>query len=246
MLAHAVMTDSRMWDAQVPALLDLGLRVLRYDCRGHGESTAPASPYSIRALAADAVGLLDRLGIQQCHFVGLSLGGIVGFDLATNHSKRLRSLVIADARADASPEFAAPWDDRIKTARARGMQALVEPTMDRWFGTAFRSVPASEDIRRMIRSTQVTGFVGAAKALQDFDYRSGLSALAVPTTLLVGERDGVLPDVMRHLADTIHCALEVVPSAGHLPNIEEAAVFNAALGRHFARLDRMKRFDVLK
>lgn len=240
-LAHSIMTNANMWAPQVGHLTDLGYRVLRPESRGHGGSGNGPSPLTIDRLAADVVQVLDRLDIARAHFVGLSLGGIVGFALGQQHSARLASLVICDARADSPPAFAQPWDERIVQARAQGMGSLAQPTLARWFGERFAALDRSTQaqLREDITATSVEGFVACARALQDFDYTAGLASMPTQTTLIVGDKDGVLPDVMADLARRMpQCHLEVVPGAGHLPNLDQPALFNAALLRALERVTR--------
>lgn len=231
--SHSIMTDASMWRPQID-VLNSRFRIVSYDSRGHGKSTPGASPYSTGVLASDVIGVLDALGIQQAHFVGLSLGGIVGFDLGVNHGHRLHSLVICDARADSPEAFARPWDERIETALRDGMEPLVAPTVARWFGAEFLQSSQAEDVRNMIRATSTAGFVATARALQQYDYLSAVARIAVPTSFVVGANDGVLPDVMESFADQVRVGrYVVVPAAGHLPNLENPDPFNAALGAHF-------------
>ena len=235
-LGHSIMTDMGMWAPQRTTLLDLGLRVISYDSLGHGLSPALPPPYVIAQLSGSVISILDALSIERAHYIGLSLGGIVAWDLAANHGKRLASMVVADAPAHASPDFAAVWDARIQTAREDGMGALVASTMSRWFGPEFLAAkePIADSVREMIRNTSVDGFVGAARALQAFDYRSHLAEIRMPTTIIVGENDGVLAPVMKEIADEIAGSDYVlVPSARHLPNMEFPELFNKALRHHF-------------
>lgn len=235
-LGHSIMTDMGMWAPQRATLLDLGLRVIRYDCLGHGLSPALPPPYTITQLSGGVISILDALNIERAHYMGLSLGGIVAWDLAANHGKRLASLVVADAPVYATTDFATVWDARIQTAMDEGMGALVAPTMSRWFGPEFLAAkePIADSVREMIRNTSVDGFSGAARALQVFDYRSHLAKITLPTTIIVGEHDGVLPLAMNEIADQIAGSDYVcVPSARHLPNVEFPDLFNEALRRHF-------------
>jgi 3-oxoadipate enol-lactonase len=237
-LAHSIMSSAGMWAPQLGRLTNLGYRVLRLDSRGHGGSSNEQSALTIDRLATDVVQVLDRLDIARAHFVGLSLGGMVGFALGLQHAARLASLVICDARADSPPAFAQPWDERIAQAGEQGMASLVQPTLERWFGDRLGALDRSmqAQLRDDISSTSVEGFVATARALQDFDYTSGLGSMPPHSTLIVGEKDGVLPEVMADLSRRIpQCRLEVIPRAGHLPNVEQPAVFNAALQRALER-----------
>jgi 3-oxoadipate enol-lactonase len=238
MLAHSILSNANMWAPQVGYLKNLGLRVLRPESRGHGGSANEQSAFTVDRLAADVVQVLDRLDVARVHFVGLSLGGMVGFALGQQHASRLASLVICDARADSPPAFAQPWNERIVQAREQGMASLVQPTLERWFGQRLAALDRSTQaqVREAISSTSVEGFAATARALQDFDYTAGLGSMPHRTTLIVGDKDGVLPEVMTGLARRMpQCQLEVVPSCGHLPNLEQPAVFNAALKRALER-----------
>ena len=233
-LAHSIMSNATMWAPQVGYLTNLGYRVLRPESRGHGGSTNEPSALTVDGLAADVVQVLDRLDVARAHFVGLSLGGMVGFALGQQHASRLASLVICDARADSPPAFAQPWNERIVQAREQGMASLAEPTLERWFGGRLAILDRSTQaqLRAAISSTSVEGFVATARALQDFDYTAGLGSMPPRATLIVGGNDGVLPQVMTDLARRMpQCQLEVLPGCGHLPNNEQPALFNAALKR---------------
>ncbi len=239
MLAHSIMTNAQMWAPQVGYLRKLGYRVLRPDSRGHGGSGNGQGALTMDRLASDIVQVLDQLAIQRASFVGLSLGGMVGFALGQQHAARIASLVICDARADSPPAFAQPWADRIAQAHAQGMASLIQPTLERWFGDRLRALDSSTQaqLRNSMETTSLEGFVNAARALQAFDYTPRLDSMPLHTTLIVGDKDGVLPEAMTDLARRIpHCHLEVIPSAGHLPNLEQPSLFNAVLGRALERI----------
>ncbi len=239
LMAHSILSSSLMWEAQAERLADEGMRVVCMDTRGHGLSKASTPPYRMDDLVADSVAVLDELGVDRAHYVGLSLGGMSGFGLGIEHGERLLSLLLCDARADAPPDFAAPWDARIDAARAGGCAALAAATVERWFGRAFIDAnPAvAERFRGMIAQTSVDGFEGCARAIQGLDYVDRVGRIEVPTTLLVGSRDGGLPQAMEQLSARIPGArLQVIADAGHLPNIDQQARFDAALLDHFARV----------
>ncbi|CAM3479144.1 alpha/beta fold hydrolase [Paracidovorax anthurii] len=236
--AHSILSSSAMWTAQADLLAARGWRVVCADTRGHGASRCTGGHARMDTLVADTVAVLDALDISRVHYVGLSLGGMSGFGLALQHPDRLASLCLCDARADAPPEVAAPWDARIATARAEGCAALAMPTLERWFGTAFLQAhpDTAARLRAVAADTTVDGFVACARAIQSLDYLAGVDGIALPTTLVVGEKDGVLPAAMAELAARIRgAALEVIPGAGHLPNIDRREAFDTVLLHHLAR-----------
>lgn len=239
-MTHSILSSAAMWDEQAALLADRGWYVVRVDTTGHGDSPAPTTDaVTMDSLAADTVAVLDALGINQAHYVGLSLGGMSGFGLGIRHGARFLSLVLCDARADAPPAVAAPWDERIAMAEQHGTCApLAAPTIERWFGREFVAAnPAiAERFQGIAAATSVKGFVGCARAIQGLDYLAGVSGIETPVSMIVGSNDGVLPDAMRalqlHIPDS---TLEMIPNAGHLPNVDQPVAFNAALLRHFER-----------
>jgi 3-oxoadipate enol-lactonase len=238
---HAILTSSAMWRGQLALLAQEGWQVITVDARGHGASDPLAPPYSFSELVADNIAVLDALGIERAHFVGLSLGGMTGLGLGIAHPDRLLSLCLCDIRADAPPAFAAPWDERIAVAERQGIAALAGPTLERWFGKAF--LDAHPDTARwlaqMIGATSVPGFVGCARALQGLDYLRAVVQITTPTTLIVGADDSVLPEAMRDIQSRIDgSVLEIIPAAGHLPNVHQQGAFDAALLRHLRRVAR--------
>ena len=236
LMAHSVLSSGMMWEAQATLLAAKGWRVIRADTRGHGESAAPAAPYAMHDLVADSIAVLDALKIARAHYVGLSLGGMSGLGLGIHHPKRLLSLCICDARADMPPAFAAPWDERIAIAQKQGCAALADATIERWFGKAFLDANPviAQKFRAAASATSVEGFIGCARAIQGLAYLGAVSRITTPTTLIVGANDGPLPQAMQALQGLIKGAvIEVVPQAGHLPNIDQPTAFNAALMRHF-------------
>lgn len=236
-MSHSIATDLHVWDAQVEALRDQ-FRILRFDTRGHGASDASPAPYDFNMLEQDVVKLLDHYGIDKAHFMGVSLGGMIGFGLAINHPERLASLIAVSSRADAPEAFRAPWDERIAAVKKDGMEALVKPTVERWFSPEY--LASHGEIRRfietMIRDTAVEGFAGIGRALQKLDYLPGLANISVPTLLIAGSRDAPIPDAMRNIHEAIRQSkFEIVADAGHLPNVEKSSGFNAIVAKFLAQ-----------
>jgi len=231
-MSHSLATDRGMWDPTVPALTSR-FRVLRYETRGHGETEAPRGAYTLEQLADDARALLHALGIQRTHWVGLSMGGMIGQVLALKAPDVLLSLSLCDTSsripADAKPQ----WEDRIRTAEAKGMEPLVEPTLARWFTAPFRErrKDVVDRVATMIRTTPVAGYVGCCHAISALNLTDRLSAIKLPTIVIVGEDDPGTPvAASRLIAENIKGArLEIISSAAHLSNIEQPEAFNRAL-----------------
>ena len=239
LMTHSILTSSMMWGEQATLLARNGFRAVRADTRGHGGSEAPPPPYAMDDLVADSVAVLDALGVERAHYVGLSLGAIAGFGLGARFGSRIASLCLCDGRADAPAVVAAPWDERIATAQREGCKGLAQSTTERWFGKPFLDAhpEVARRFRDVIGATSVSGFVGCARAIQKADYLAEVARIRAPATFIVGANDGVLPQAMRELQSRMPQALlEIVPDAGHLPNIDQPAAFNAALLGHFQRV----------
>lgn len=232
MLSHSLAAGMSMWDAQLAALQHR-FRVLRYDTRGHGGSEVPPSPYRLEELVADAVGLLDALGIANVHFVGLSMGGMIGQGLALGHPERLLSLSLCSTSALIPDLAQAAIQERIDTARAGGMQALVDGTLARWFSPAFLNAGGRdvERIRRQILATPTAGYIGCTEAIRRLNYLDRLDRVRLPTLIMVGEEDPGTPvAASRAIHERIPGSrLVIIPTALHLTNIERTELFNRTL-----------------
>ena len=232
MLSHGLATDMSMWDELAEALSDR-YRVLRYDARGHGESAAPAGDYTLDMLVADAAGILDALGVERCHVAGLSMGGMIAIGMLINHPKRMKSAVIADSRHTTTPEFTEAWLQRADAVRKQGIEAIVESTVSRWSsaGLAERNPAAIARMDSMIRKTSANGHCGCAAALARLDYGSRLNEINAPALVICGSEDhGAPPANSRQMQAMIKDArfLEI-KQAGHISNIEQPIIFNAAV-----------------
>lgn len=231
-LSHALATHLGMWEPQ-RAALEARYRVLRYDTRGHGGSEVPAGPYSFPRLVADVRALLDAVGIERTHFVGISMGGMIGQWIALTHPERLRSLTLCDTSPRTPPEAAAIWDERVAVAAREGMVAHVEPSIGRWFTPSFveEHPEVVDPVRAMVGGTDPRGFIACAAALREHDVLDRLTEIEVPTLVIVGEDD---PGTPVAAAEAIHeriagSELVVLKSASHLSNLEQAGAFNSEL-----------------
>jgi 3-oxoadipate enol-lactonase len=236
MMSHSLMANRTMWDPQMPALS--AYRVLRYDTRGHGGSTAPEGAYTLELLAEDAVALMRALGIAKVHWVGLSMGGMIGQTIAIHHPEVLLSLTLADTSSGYPPEMKAMWPDRIANAHRTGIPAMAEGTLDRWFSPAFakRDPATIGKVKDMICATPLTGYVGCCHAISGLDATGRLGTVTAPTLIVVGEDDPGTPVAMSQiLHDRIAGSeLVILPGARHLANMEDPAGFDAALTRFLA------------
>lgn len=227
LFSNSLASTLNMWDPQMPAF-EAHYKVIRYDSRGHGKSSAPDGPYSIEMLVDDAIALLDHLGIAKTDFCGLSKGGMVGQRLATLHPERVDRLVLCDTGCYMGPPEM--WEGRIATAGDQGMGAVVDATIQRWFTPAFqKSDPdAVAKVHQMIVNTPVAGFIGCCRAIQAMDQRDTIQAITAPTLVVVGADDpGTTPDAAREIHKRIAgSALEILPDAAHLSNIEQQALFD--------------------
>src|SRR5205823_453155 len=139
---------------------------------------APAGRYSFDLLIADALALMDVLGIAKAHFAGLSMGGAAALGLAQRHPDRVERAIVADSGCASTPQSAQQWEERIAVAQKGGMEPLVEPTVTRWFppDVVAKNPSYLDQVRAMIRATPVNGFIGCAAALADHDFRSDVAA----------------------------------------------------------------------
>jgi len=231
-LSHSLGADFGMWEPQL-ALLNQHFTVLRYDTRGHGQTQATDGPYTLEQLADDAYRLLEHLGVTRTHWVGLSLGGMIGQVFAIRYPNLIDHAVIANSTGKVAPNAAVMWGDRIMIARTQGMAALVQPTLSRWFTEPFREkhTELMAHIGQMIESTQVQGYAGCCAAISKIDTHEELKKLNVPALVIVGDQDLALPPAM---SEQIHehwpkSKYVVLKDAAHLSNLEQASTFNDAI-----------------
>lgn len=236
MLSHGLATDLSMWNELTEALKGR-YRVLRYEARGHGASAAPAGDYVLDQLVDDAAGILDALDIKQTLFAGLSMGGMVGLGLMIRHPHKIKGAVIADSRHTTTPDFTKAWLDRIVAVRKDGIEAVVASTVSRWSseGLNQRNPAVVARMEAMVRGTSVNGYCGCAAALARLNYGPRLNEINVPVLVMCGDEDhGAPPENSRQMAAMIKGARFVeVKQAGHIANIEQPKLFNAAVGDFF-------------
>ncbi len=228
LFANSLGTDLRVWDAVV-ARLPEGLRLIRYDKRGHGLSSCPPAPYGMGALVTDAERLLEHLGVRDAVVVGLSIGGMIAQGLAVKRLDLVRGMVLSNTAAKiGTPEM---WEERIAAVRAGGIAALSDGILERWFAAPFRGSDAFPAWRAMLERQPVEGYAGCCAAISGSDFMTTTAGLRLPTLAIAGSEDGSTPpDLVRETAALVPGSrFELIRGAGHLPCVEAPEAYAGVL-----------------
>ena len=225
--ANSLGTDLRLWDAVVP-LLPPGLRLIRFDKRGHGLSDLGGAA-TLDDLADDAIVLIEATTTGPVVFVGLSIGGLIAQSVAARRPDLLRALVLSNTAAKLGT--ADSWQARIDAISADGLPSIADAVMERWFAPAFRARAEMAIWRNMLCRTPKAGYIAACQVLGMADQTEATARLALPTLVIAGEADGASPpDVVQATAALIQGArFHLIPSVGHLPCVEAPEAFAAIL-----------------
>jgi 3-oxoadipate enol-lactonase len=232
-LSNSLGSTHAMWDAQAEALAE-HFRVVRYDTRGHGESPVPVGPYDIDDLADDVVALLDTLGVERAHFVGLSLGGMTGMRLAARNPERVDRLVVLCTGARLDPSSG--WRDRAATVRENGSSAVAEAVVARWFTQPY--LDANPDTKAaceaMVAGTPAEGYAACCEVIAAMDLHPDLPTISAPTLAIAGADDPATPPpFLQAIAENVQDGrLVVVPDSAHLANAEQPAIITPAIIAH--------------
>ncbi len=225
MLSNSLGTDLHMWDDQMADWTKY-FRVVRYDRRGHGKSDVPKGPYSMERFGRDVLSIVDALKIDKINWCGLSMGGMVGQWLGANAPKRIDKLILSNTNYNYADK--APWNDRIKFVREKGLAALVDPNMERWFTKSFRErAPQSiEHMKSMFLTTKPEGYVACCEAIRDMDFTASNPTITVPTLVIVGTQDPATPPAAGEaIAKQIKGAKIAALDAAHIANIEQPKLY---------------------
>jgi 3-oxoadipate enol-lactonase len=234
MFSNSLGADLTMWDAQAAEMAKT-FRVLRYDKRGHGQSSAPPGRYSIETLGRDALALLDFLHFDKVDFCGLSIGGQTGMWLAANAPQRLKNLILSNTAAKIGTQDG--WNQRIESVRKQGMKVVAPVVIEKWFTPAFRrKQPDSVSrIQRVLETVDREGYVGCCAAVRDFDGRERLSTIRTPTLVITGTHDpSTTAAEGRWVADQIPGSRYLELDAAHLSNVEARDNFTAEISKFLA------------
>ncbi|MBO9396710.1 3-oxoadipate enol-lactonase [Shimia sp. R9_2] len=210
----------QLWD---PVLqhLSSGLRILRADMRGHGQTDVPPAPYAMGQLVKDTEALLDHLNVKDALVVGLSIGGMIAQGLAVKRLDLVRAMVISNTAAKiGSPKM---WDERIEAVQTKGLPAIAPEIMTRWFGRDFQARPEMAHWQAMLAAAPAEGYIGCCAAIKGTDFYTPTSGLRLPTLGIAGPEDKTTPpDLVRETVELIPGArMELLRRAGHLPCVEK-------------------------
>jgi 3-oxoadipate enol-lactonase len=230
-ITHSLSSDGGSWAEQVPPLLQAGFRVLRLDMRGHGGSDPVAGDYTMKSLANDVAMVLEALAIARVHYIGLSIGGMIGQAFAIEHGTKLISAMWCDTLPASPAGAAAMWAERMDTVRrANSLEPLADGTLERWFTDGFKPKNPGrwKQIRDTVAGTTPAGFLGCSAAIMNFDFTGQLSSLRIPTLVVCGADDpGTPASENRRLAGLVPDGrYEEIPDARHFPNVEHPEAFN--------------------
>lgn len=218
--SNSLGTDLRLWDSVIP-LLPKGLRIVRYDKRGHGSSSVHDAPYSMGSLVRDAELLLDFLKIRDCVFAGLSIGGMIAQGLAVKRHDLVRAMVLSNTAVKIGT--VGMWQDRISMVRAGGIEALADAVMERWFSQSFLKSGRHAFWRNMLVEQSAQGYIGCCAAISGTDFLAATSGLRLPVLGIAGSEDGSTPpDMVRETSDLVPGSqFALIRDAGHLPCVEK-------------------------
>jgi len=239
MMAHAMGTSHRLWDWQVPALADR-YRLLRYDWRGHGDTSAPEGPYNLTQFVDDAVGLMDVLSLQRVNWIGISTGGMIGQGIAIHHPHRLQSLSLCNTTSASNTWYREWVAERQAVVREQGMEPVWDMTKRLWFTDEFVDAANADyhAVREVFNRTPVSGYLGGTSAVADLAYRDDLHRIQIPTQIIAAGDDPATPVAQ---SQAIHeriknSSLNIIDGQRHFSNVEVPETFNKILRQGVDRI----------
>lgn len=218
--SNSLGTNLHLWDDIIP-YLNPKFRLVRYDKRGHGNSSSPKPPYHMDCLVSDVEFLIDYLNIEECVVVGLSIGGMIAQGLAARRPNLIKALVLSNTASKIGTKDL--WKDRINAVKANGLSTMVTPVMERWFSKSFFKSHKIDRWRNMFLDTPPNGYIGCCTAISTTDFYEQTSTLMMPTLVIAGSEDGSTPpDLVKETQNLIkESEFYLIKGAGHLPCAEK-------------------------
>lgn len=225
MISNSLGTNLHMWDDQV-ASWTRHFRLVRYDRRGHGQSSVPKGPYTMERLGRDVLAVIDALDVAKINWCGLSMGGMVGQWLGAHAPGRIDKLVLSNT-SSFFPDKSI-WEGRLKTVRDKGLAAIVDANMERWFTKDFRerNPQAIAKMREMFLATKADGYIGCGEAIRDMDHRPLLAKIGAPTLVIAGKHDPATTlEANEFICEHIPNADIAVLDTAHIANVEQPTLY---------------------
>jgi 3-oxoadipate enol-lactonase len=236
LFAHGLLWSEKIFENQIEAFQDR-YRCISFDFRGQGQSAVTGSGYDLETLSADTTSLIEALGAAPCHFVGVSMGGMVGLRIAARRPELIKSLALLATSADAEPE---ENKKRYRTltfiARMFGLRIVANKIMPVMFGTSFLNDPHRAGLKRQWRQNLIANRrIGIARAVIGVIEREPIydqiNKISAPTLIARGDEDAA---ISMEQANRVHSRiagskLAIIPRAGHTPTVEEPAMVNGLL-----------------
>ncbi|MDB5414619.1 MAG: 3-oxoadipate enol-lactonase [Rubritepida sp.] len=238
-LLHPVGLDGSFWGG-LPATLAAHRRVLSLDLAGHGASPAVQQPRPIEDYADDVAAAIRKADAGPAEVVGLSFGGMVAQMVAIRHPDLVSALVPCGCGGTFAEEIRPMLRERGLMAERDGMQAIVEPTLARWFTPDFLPNAAVERVRNRLLADDAAGWSAGWHAIAGLDATPHLGAIKVPTLVIAGDQDAATPSAVSEatIARVIPGARFIVlPGAPHMMQIECEAAYTAAVAGFLLRRD---------
>lgn len=229
MLSTSLGATMEMWEPQREAF-EPNFDLIRYDMRGHGQSSIAQGPYSIEMLSIDVLALIESLNLNNVIFCGISIGGAIGQWIAINAPERFRGFVLSNTAAKIGTLEG--WTERIAAVEQSGLAAIADRSIQGWLTAEYRETnpEITTKLKRMLLSCDPAGYIAACAAVRDFDFRNSLDTIRKPVCILAGTQDGstTVADAA-FLRDSIAGASLIELPAAHISNVEAPDAFSAAV-----------------
>lgn len=221
MLSSSLGTTRHMWDPQMAAFAR-AYRVVRYDRRGHGRSAVPKGPYDMEMLARDALAVLDGLGVEKAHWLGLSMGGMEGMWLGANAGRRFDKIILSNTSTHYADKTM--WNTRMEAVNKAGsVAAIADMVINAWLTQGFqKSHPdVAARMKEMMIATPVEGYLGSCAAVRDMDHREIIKGIKNPTLIIAGSKDPATNvAAAQFIRDNIPGSKLAIVEAAHIANVE--------------------------
>jgi 3-oxoadipate enol-lactonase len=233
-LSPSLGSTLEMWEPNLERLLK-DFAVLRHDHLGHGKSSAPDHPYTLKEVGSELLAITQKEGISQFYFAGISLGGLLGMWLGINAAEKVRGLALFCTNSSFAPPQR--WQERAALVRKEGLRAISEASLERWFTPAYLAKDGNRAtaLKVMIESNSTIGYANSCAILENTDLTQKLSQISAPTLVVAGQSDPTLEvAVIQEMAALIpDSTFRVIEQAAHLATYEQPDIACAMISEQF-------------